>query len=233
MSAARRTVLVTGAAGQLGRAVAANFSAQGANLVLLDRQQAALDAVFGQQANALCLAADLLDRAQTEAATAAAVQRFGSVDVLCHIAGGFRMGAPVHETSDGDWDFLFNINTRTLLNIARAVVPQMLAGGGGKVITVGAYAAQRGAAKMGAYTASKSATIRLTEAMSAELRERHINVNCVLPTIIDTPENRASMPAVDPAKWVAPAALADVVAFLASDAARAVHGAALPVTGLS
>ena len=233
MSASRRTVLVTGAAGQLGRAVAANFSAQGANLVLLDRQQAALDAAFGQQADSLCLAADLLDRAQTEAALVAALRRFGSVDVLCHIAGGFRMGAPVHEVSDADWDFLFNINTRTLLNIARAVVPQMIAQGGGKIVTVGAFAAQRGVAKMGAYTASKSATIRLTESMSAELRERHINVNCVLPTIIDTPENRASMPAVDPANWVAPAALADVIAFLASDAARAVHGAALPVTGLS
>jgi len=230
---ARGTVLVTGAAGQLGRAVAANFTAQGANLVLLDRQQAALDAAFGQQANSLCLAADLLDRTQTETVVASAMQRFGAIDVLCHIAGGFRMGADVHETSDADWDFLFNINTRTLLNIARAVVPQMLAHGGGKIVTVGAFAAQRGAAKMGAYTASKSATIRLTEAMSAELRERHINVNCVLPTIIDTPENRASMPTVDPARWVAPAALADVIAFLASDAARAVHGAALPVSGLS
>jgi len=233
MPSPERTVLITGAAGRLGHTVAATFASQGANLVLLDRQQAALDAAFGTQADALRLAADLLDRAQTQAAVAAAIQRFGRIDVLCHIAGGFRMGEPVHETSDADWDFLFNINTRTLLNIARAVVPQMIVQGAGKIITVGAFAAQRGAARMGAYTASKSATIRLTEAMSAELRERHINVNCVLPTIIDTPENRASMPTADPARWVAPAALADVIAFLASDAARALHGAALPVSGLS
>ena len=86
---------------------------------------------------------------------------------------------------------------------------------------------------MGAYAASKAAVLRLTESMSAELRERGINVNCVLPTIIDTPENRAAMPTADPARWVAPADLAEVIAFLASDAARAVHGAALPVTGLS
>ena len=86
---------------------------------------------------------------------------------------------------------------------------------------------------MGAYCAAKSSVIRLTEAMAAELREKNINVNCVLPTVIDTPENRAAMPDADPSRWVALADLANVVVFLASDAARAVHGAALPVTGLS
>lgn len=233
MSAAERTVVVTGAAGHLGKAVVANFAAQGAQLVLLDRQQAALDATFGELPNCVRIAADLLDPAQIDVAVAAAVERFGRIDVLCHIAGGFRMGKPVHEVSDADWDFLFDINPRTLRNIARAVVPGMIARRGGKIVTVGAFAAQRGAANMGAYTAAKSATIRLTEAMSTELREHGINVNCVLPTIIDTPDNRASMPAADPSRWVAPAALADVIAFLASEAARAVHGAAIPVSGLS
>jgi NAD(P)-dependent dehydrogenase (short-subunit alcohol dehydrogenase family) len=233
MSAANRTVLVTGAAGHLGKAVAMTFARQGAQLVLVDRQQAALDAAFGDLAGCLLVAADLLDAAKTQAAVATAIDRFGRIDVLCHLAGGFRMGEPVHETSDANWDFLFDINTRTLRNIARAVVPRMVAQGSGKIVTVGAFAALRGVANMGAYTAAKSATIRLTEAMSAELREHNINVNCVLPTIIDTADNRASMPQADPARWVAPAALADVIAFLASDAARAVHGAALPVSGLS
>ena len=100
-------------------------------------------------------------------------------------------------------------------------------------LAVGAAAALKGAAGMGAYVASKSALVRVVESMAAELRERGVNVNCVLPTIIDTPENRAAMPEADPARWVAPRALAEVVAFLASDAARAVHGAALPVSGLS
>ena len=237
MDNVQRSVMVTGAAGHLGRAVAAAFAAQGARLVLVDRARAALDAAFGGAAapagDCLCLAADLLDGAQVAAAVAGAVQRFGRIDALCHLAGGFRMGEPVHATSDADWDFLFDINTRTLRNIARGVVPQMLAQGGGRIVTVGAASASRGLARMGAYTAAKSAAIRLTEAMSAELREHGINVNCVLPTIIDTPENRKSMPNADPAKWVAPGDLANVIAFLASDAARAVHGAALPVTGLS
>jgi NAD(P)-dependent dehydrogenase (short-subunit alcohol dehydrogenase family) len=109
----------------------------------------------------------------------------------------------------------------------------MLKAGGGRIVNVGAYAAQRGVAGMGAYVASKSAVIRLTETMAAELREKNINVNCVLPTIIDTADNRAAMPDADPRRWVAPQDLAAVILFLASDAARAIHGAALPVTGLS
>jgi NAD(P)-dependent dehydrogenase (short-subunit alcohol dehydrogenase family) len=109
----------------------------------------------------------------------------------------------------------------------------MLAAGGGKIVNTGAFSAQKGAAQMAAYTASKSAVIRLTEAMAAELRDKGINVNCVLPTVIDTPQNRAAMPKADPKRWVAPQDLARTIAYLASDDARAVHGAALPVTGLS
>ena len=208
-----RTVVITGAAGNLGRAVADAFRELDDRLVLLDAKTGT----------------DLLDPKSIQAA----VERAGRIDVLCNIAGGFRMGAPVHETTDKDWDFLFDLNARTVLNMSRAVVPIMLKAGGGKIVNVGAFAAQKGVAQMGAYVASKSAVIRLTETMAAELREKNINVNCVLPTIIDTPENRAAMPDADPKRWVAPQDLAKVIVFLASDAARAIHGAAIPVTGLS
>lgn len=234
MNFKHRTVMVTGAAGNLGQAVAAAFSAQGAQLVLLDRQLDALQRAYGAAGpDRLLLATDLLDAAQVAAAQAAAIARFGRIDVLCNLAGGFRMGEAVHTTSDSTWDFLLDINTRTLLNMARSVVPHNLTHGGGKIVNVGAFAAQKGVAQMGAYCASKSSVIRLTEAMASELREQHINVNCVLPTILDTPENRAAMPDADPARWVSTQDLAQVIMFLASDAARAVHGAALPVTGLS
>ena len=109
----------------------------------------------------------------------------------------------------------------------------MLKQGSGKIINVSAFAAQRGAALMGAYAASKAAVARLTEAMSAELREHGINVNCVLPTILDTPENREAMPLADPTKWVALDDLASAIVFLGSDGAKAIHGASLPVSGLS
>jgi NAD(P)-dependent dehydrogenase (short-subunit alcohol dehydrogenase family) len=206
-----RTVVITGASGNLGRAVAGAFSRD--KLVLMDVKTGV----------------NLLDPESIRAALKG-VER---VDVLCNIAGGFRMGTPVHETTDKDWNFLMDLNAHTVVNMARVVVPLMLKVGGGKIVNVGAFAAQKGAAQMGAYVASKAAVIRLTETMAAELREKNINVNCVLPTIIDTPENRAAMPEADPRKWVAPEALADVIAFLCSDAARAIHGAAVPVAGLS
>ena len=210
-----KIVMITGAKGNLGRVLAEAFERRGASVVPVD------------------LPTNLLDQAQVNAVVQKAVKDFKRIDVLCNIAGGFRMGKPVHETTDADWNFLMDLNARTVLHTARAVVPHMIAAGGGKIVNVGAFAAQKGAANMGAYVASKSAVIRLTETMAAELREKNINVNCVLPTIIDTPQNRADMPKTDPKRWVAPGDLANVIVFLASDEARAVHGATLPVTGLS
>ena len=229
-----RCVMLTGAAGNLGRAVGEAFAACGANLALVDLRRDALEKAFGAEGSTrLFAAANLLEQAEVERAARAVLARFGRIDVLVNVAGGFRMGEAVHETSDATWNFLLDLNARSLLHTARAVVPHMLAAGGGKIVNIGAYAAHKGAARMGAYVAAKSAVIRLTESMAAELREKNVNVNCVLPTIIDTPENRAVMPDADPARWVAPADLASAILFLASDAARAVHGAALPVTGLS
>lgn len=229
-----RTVVVTGAGGNLGSAVAHAFEAQGAQLALLDRDRDILGAAFGaEDDNRLLLPVDLLDRDRVRSAAETIVERFGRIDVLCNIAGGFRMGEQVHETSDRTWDFLMDINARTLFYAAGAVTPYMLKAGQGRIVNVAANAATHGVARMGAYCAAKSTVIRLTEAMSAELRDQRINVNCVLPTIIDTPENRAAMPKADPKRWVAPKDLASVILFLSSDAAQAIHGAAIPVSGLS
>ena len=128
---------------------------------------------------------------------------------------------------------MLDINSRTMLNSVRGAVPAMLERGGGAIINVGAKAALASPGAMAPYTASKSIVIRATESMSAELKDRGFNVNCVLPTALDTPQNREEMPNADPSRWVEPAALAEVILFLASPAARAVHGAAIPVTGLS
>lgn len=234
MSVKDKVVMITGAAGSLGRAVAEAFGAAGASLVVVDINEAVLEAAYPRpDARCLLVAADLMDAAAVSKVVDAAVGRFGRIDALCNIAGGFRMGPPVHETPAETWKLMLDMNAGTLLNAVRAVVPRMLASGGGSIVNVGAVGGTVGRPKSGAYSASKSAVIRLTESMAAELREKGINVNCVLPSIIDTPQNRADMPKADPKRWVAPQDLAQVIVFLCSDGARAIHGAAIPVTGLS
>ena len=224
-----KTVLVTGAAGNLGRAVAAAFAVEGARLVLVDARMEFLEQAYPSRDAGAKLAVDLTDRA----AVLAAFEKAGAVDLLVALTGGFHMGEPVHELPEDKWRLMVDLNVATLLNSVAAIVPGMLAKGGGKIVTIGANAARQGLADMGAYCATKSAVMRLTESMAGELRGKGINVNCVMPSIIDTPQNRAAMPDADPGNWVAPEDLAAVILFLASDAAKSVHGALVPVTGLS
>jgi NAD(P)-dependent dehydrogenase (short-subunit alcohol dehydrogenase family) len=229
----KRVVVITGAAGNLGKAVARAFETLGDDLVLVGQHADALDAAFGNRGSALRVAADLTDADDTQRMARAAVERFGRIDALCNLAGGFAMGEDVHATSDATWKRMWDLNVTTMVNASRAVVPVMLERGRGAVVNVGAFGAQKGSARMGAYVASKSAVMRLTESMAAELRGKGINVNAVLPTTLDTPENRKAMPDADPSKWVALDALASVIAFLASPGAKAMHGALVPVTGLA
>lgn len=232
--ASNDVVMITGATGNLGRAVALAFAKQGASLCLVARRLADAGPLRAAGAGeVLACPADLADAKAVEEAVAGAVGRFGRIDALCNIAGGFEMGEAVHEIAPESWARMMELNAGSVLRMAHAVVPRMLARKSGRIVNVGASAALGGKARMGAYIASKSAVIRLTESMAAELREQGINVNCVLPSIIDTPENRAAMPKADPGRWVAPEAIAEVIVFLASPAARAIHGAAIPVVGLS
>ena len=219
-----KTVLVTGAAGALGSAVVDHFAGEGAKIAQLD---------VIKLHDHFSATPDLTDADACTSAVQAVFQELGSIDILANIAGGFAMGEAVHETSAETWDFLMGLNAHSVLNMARAVVPVMLEQGGGRIINIGAGAGQQGMAQMGAYSASKSVVIRLTEAMADELKHQGINVNCILPSIIDTERNRADMPDADFSAWVTPAAMAKVVAFLASEAATPIHGAALPVSGLS
>ncbi len=220
-----KVVLVTGAAGALGQAVADYFAAAGAEIAQFD--------VIEIDNGHFSRVVDLTDADACSSAVAEVRQALGRIDVLANIAGGFAMGERVHETSADTWDFLMGLNAHSVLNMAKAVVPVMLEAGAGRIINIGAGAGQRGMGQMGAYSASKSVVIRLTEAMSDELKHQGINVNCILPSVIDTARNRADMPDADFDAWVTPQAMAAVVAFLASPAATPIHGAALPVSGLS
>lgn len=231
-----QVIIVTGAAGNLGEATARAFHEAGAKLILIDLKLEALEETFSDLAESedhLFVALDLTDAGAVESSIYEAAQQYGRIDVLANIAGGFTMGPPVHETDVDTWDFMLDLNARTAFLTSRAVIPHMLQQGNGRIISVSARAALKGAANMAPYIVSKTAVRRLTESMSEELKDKGINVNCIMPGTIDTPQNREAMPNADFDKWVPPAALADVILFLASGAARAVTGAAVPVFGRS
>ena len=164
---------------------------------------------------------------------AAIVERFGRIDQLYNVAGAWRGGGNVEATSDEDWDFLWRANFVSARNVCRATLPRMKAAGGGAIVNVGSQASLAGGAGAAAYSVAKSAVLRLTESIAAEGGGSGVRANAVLPGTIDTPANRRAMPDADPKQWVEPEALADAMLFLASDAARAVTGAALPVAGRS
>jgi NAD(P)-dependent dehydrogenase (short-subunit alcohol dehydrogenase family) len=230
------TTLITGAAGALGRATVAALRARGDRLVMVDRELSLLRDALPEcvdDPRCLMLAADVTDRTAVQQAVAVAVQDFGQIDALVHVAGGFAMGEAVHELTRESWDRLMDLNAWSFVACAHAVVPHMLAAGSGRIVAVSARAAAQGAAKMSAYVASKAALQRLVECLSAEVREQGIAVNSIAPSIIDTPANRAAMPDADPARWVSPRTLAQAIAFLTGEGGEAIHGQHLVVSGLS
>ncbi|HEX7761176.1 MAG TPA: SDR family NAD(P)-dependent oxidoreductase [Caulobacteraceae bacterium] len=224
----QRVAIVTGGFGALGRVVARQALAAGYAVAAVDFA-ANPPAELASEVMAIG-SVNLADAKQAQDAVAAVAARFGRIDAVFNIAGGFSW----QTVQDGDaatWDRLHGLNLVTALNMSKAALPQLLAGGAGRIVNVGANAALRAATGMGAYAASKAGVHRLTEAMAEELKGRGVTVNAVLPSIIDTPANRADMPDSDFAKWVTPQDLAAVMLFLASPAAGAITGALIPVTG--
>jgi NAD(P)-dependent dehydrogenase (short-subunit alcohol dehydrogenase family) len=227
--------IITGAVGNLGTATARVFQRAGAKTVLVDhapdRLRQTFNDIAGSNDHLLAGGIDVSDPASLGGLIERTLGKFGRVDVLVNTVGGYRGGRPVQETDLADWDFLFNVNVRTTLLCCRAVIPQMLKQKTGKIINVASRDGLSGSAGYAAYSASKSAVLRLTESLAAELKTANINVNCIMPGTIDTPQNRAAIPDADFSKWVEPAAIAEVIAFLASDSAGAIQGAAVPVYG--
>src|SRR6266700_4577492 len=230
-----QVVIITGAVGNLGAATARAFHMADDNTVLVDRSQDKLRDAFSSIASSpdhlLAGGVDLSEPASLGKLVADALARFGRIDALVHTVGAWRGGKPVHEDDLANWDFLFSVNLRTTLLCCRAVIPQMLKQGRGKIITVASRDGFKGSAGYAAYSASKSAVLRLTESLAAELKVSDINVNCIMPGTIDTPQNRKAIPNADFTKWVEPDAIAEVILFLVSEASRAINGAAIPVFG--
>jgi NAD(P)-dependent dehydrogenase (short-subunit alcohol dehydrogenase family) len=223
-----RIIVVTGGFGILGRAVAERLLEEGARVVLLDRAAAPAS---GLPQVALALGGvELGDEYACQTAYAQVREVLGGVDGVVNVAGGFTWET-LESGALGSWDRMYETNVRTAVSSCRAALPHLLARGAGRIVNVGAAAAQKAGLGMGAYAASKAGVARLTEALAEELKDRGITVNAVLPSIIDTPANRSDMPDADASRWVAPGQLAAVIAFLLSDEAAAMTGACIPVNG--
>lgn len=228
--AAGRIFAITGASGVLGAAVARAAAASGAQVALIDyaRRAAVADelgpAAFFQGD------VDLTDAVAAGAAIDAVADRFGGLDALVNVAGGFRWET-LEAGSWETWPAMFRMNVLTATNASRSAIPHLKRSGSGRIVNIGANGAVKAAMGMGAYAASKAGVHKLTEALSEELKADGVTVNAVLPSIIDTPTNRADMPNADFSAWVAPQDLAAAILFLASEKARAITGALLPVTG--
>jgi NAD(P)-dependent dehydrogenase (short-subunit alcohol dehydrogenase family) len=219
-------VVVTGAAGALGRAVVQHFLAQGARLALINHRADRLAEAFPGLDNSqhLLLQGDVTSAEDMSAVASQAQKAFGRIDALIHIAGGFEMGEATHALTRASWNRMMDLNAWSFVAVTQAVLPLMIAQGAGRIVAVTAKAAARGAPGMAAYIASKSALQRLVEAMAAEAAPHGVAVNSVAPSVLDTPANRQAMPNANPADWVSTSDAAQTIAFLASPAAAALHG---------
>jgi len=221
-----KVIVITGASGALGKVVAETARARGAKVVEVDHWPSP----FAPTLNRLVIGGvDLSDTAQAAKAVDAAAAHFGELGALINIAGAFSFET-VAEGDPKTWQRLYTINVMTALNASRAAIPHLVKSGNGRIVNIGAMGALQAGAGMGPYAASKAGVHRLTEALAAELKGK-VTVNAVLPSTIDTPANRRDMPQADFTKWVTASELADVILFLASDAASAVTGALIPVNG--
>jgi NAD(P)-dependent dehydrogenase (short-subunit alcohol dehydrogenase family) len=228
MNLSGKVLAITGSNGALGQAVSATLSGYGARLALLDHGQTPPTA---PPAGALHYGG--IDLTQADAARSAmerVVKDAGHLDGLINLAGGFHWEKLTGGTLDS-WDSMYRINLRTAVVSCQAALPYLLQGGSGRIVNVGAMGAMKASTGMGAYAASKAGVAKLTEALADELKDRGITVNAILPSILDTPKNRADMPQADFTRWVAPVEAAEVIAFLVSNEARAVTGALIPVVG--
>ena len=228
MNLSGKKIVITGAFGALGAAVTAAVRSAGASVACIDHSATAKAPL----ACADCVVVGGIDLTSPESASTAfatAAKQLGGLDGIVNVAGGFRW----ETVADGDiatWDFMFNVNVRTAVNAIRAALP-LLKSPGARIVNIGAASAIKAGAGMGSYAASKAGVAKLSEALADELKDRGITVNAVLPSIIDTPVNRADMPTADFERWVKPEQVADLIVFLLSERASAITGASIPITG--
>jgi NAD(P)-dependent dehydrogenase (short-subunit alcohol dehydrogenase family) len=231
-----KVAIVTGGTGGLGKAVVSLFLAEGAYVLSTYIDDSELEGCLGlrdeYKSRVVFGKADVTKASNVANVTQKTIERFSRIDILVNIVGGFAY-SPVTETDEETWDAMMDMNLKSAFLTSRSIVPHMIKQGRGSIVNVASRPALKGSAGLSAYGASKAGVLNLTQSMAEELKEHNINVNAVIPGTMDTPGNRMSMPDADFTKWVAPEDVAGVIAFLCSDDARAVTGAAIPVYGKS
>jgi len=231
-----KTVLITGGTGALGRQISLSFLQSNAAVAIThvtDKEIQQLESTLGDlMKNVILIKADIGDEQQVKNLVSDVVKKYGRIDILINVVGGYLGGKKVTEMTEKEWDFMINLNLKTAFLISKHVVEQMVKQGSGKVVHVAARLGLKGIAGNSAYGASKSGLIRLVESLSDEVKDKNINVNCIMPSIIDTGANRKDMPDADFSRWVKPSEIARVMLFLASDDSKPIHGSAIPVYGL-
>jgi NAD(P)-dependent dehydrogenase (short-subunit alcohol dehydrogenase family) len=230
-----KVAIVTGASAALSAAVVPALLGAGATVVVTSRRETDLPTLreragIAPDARLSDIQLDLTDEEAVTRAYAAVAERHGGIDILVNIAGGFGGGKPIHETAWSLWQQQLDLNLKTAVLSSKAAVPHMLARGGA-IVNVGTRTATQSGAKLAAYAASKRAVAQFTEALAAELRDQNITANLILPSTIDTPENRKNDPTAKGGRWVKPEEIAQVILFLAGPDARIISGAAIPVYG--
>ncbi len=221
-----KVVVITGASGGLGTAVTAAFRASSARVAAVDR------AGQGEAGERFVpLRADLSTPEGAQGVAQAVLARWGRLDVLTHLVGGFAGGQSLADSDEALFDRLFQLNARTALSMFRAAIPPMRKQGGGRILAIGSRSAAEPSPQSGVYAASKAALVSLVRTLAAENADRGITANVVLPGTMDTPANRAAMPSADFSSWVPPEQVASLLVFLASDDASAINGAVIPIYG--
>ncbi len=235
MSNSNRNVLITGGTGFLGSAVTKAFLSLGDTV--------AVTYLFDDEVNRFkqhnpdltddvtFLYANVTEESAVQTTIDTCINKFGHLDILVNIVGGFVGGIDTVELEEDKWDFMMNLNLKSVFLCCRAVIPHMTGQGNGKIVNVSARAGLKGEAGLSAYCVSKGGVRTLTESLAAEVMDSGINVNCIMPSIMDTPMNRDAMPDEDHTRWVKPDDVAKVICFLTSNDATIINGAAIPVYG--
>lgn len=231
MDLAGKVAIVTGGTGGLGIAVVDRLLTAGATVIIPYVHQEAFQGLAERLPTVIGVQLDLTDETATRSAYTTIANAHGGIDILVNAAGGFAGGEPVHQTSWELWQSQIDINLKTAVISCAAAIPHLITRGGGAIVNVSSRTATQSGANLAAYAAAKRAVLQLTEALAVELRPHNITVNAVLPSVIDTPANRAAMPKANYEVWVKPAEIAEVIHFLVGPAARIISGAAIPVYG--